>query len=220
MQAPPQVRLSCQLLMQIAALAGRLFHTQILRQERPVRGSKRGEQGFHSLLFQLSAQICLPEFELGLTILESSCSRIKPECYTQTMATLATYPQLAVWGSATEEDANSSANPRSAEPGASSRDFPPVYSRDPETGDRDNGSSKPLPQEPQPLKVPTTPDIPSTEHPPAYSEAVRASDESNHGQEHQPVIPDLKKISSMTIKEILAQLGGVFPMDEAVIEGE
>ena len=159
------------------------------------------------LLLSFISTVC-PNSNVGLTKFEGSCPRIKPECYTHPMATLGTHSQLAVWGSATEEDGNGSANPRPAEPRSSSRDFPPVYSRDQKTGDGDNGSSKPLPQESQPLKAPTTPDTPSTEHPPAYSEAVRASGESNHGQEHQPVIPDLKKISSMTIKEILAQLGG------------
>jgi hypothetical protein len=136
------------------------------------------------------------------------------------MATLATHFQLAVCGSATDEDGNSSANPRPEEPRSSSGDFPAVYTRDHEIGDEDNGSSNPLLQDSQSLKARTTPDTPNTESAPPYPEAVRASGESNDGQEHQPVISDLKEISSMTVKQILAQLGGVFPMDEALIEGE
>ncbi|KAK4113335.1 hypothetical protein N656DRAFT_828446 [Canariomyces notabilis] len=100
------------------------------------------------------------------------------------MATLATHSQPVVWGSATDQDGNSSANPRPEEPRSSSGDFPAVYTRDHEIGDEDNGSSNPLLQDSQSLKAPTTPDTPNTESAPAYSEA----------------------------------LGGVFPMDEALIE--
>ncbi len=65
-----------------------------------------------------------------------------------------------------------------------------------------------------------TPDTPDTEPPPPYTETPvtsgggQGAHQSRFAKSNSP-----EKAGSMTIKEILEHLGGVFPMDDAVVDG-
>lgn len=61
-------------------------------------------------------------------------------------------------------------------------------------------------------KTSGNPTLSVTEHDPTYSGVIEAP---NTGVRQTPK----DEVDSMTIKQILAHLGGVFPMDEAVIAG-
>lgn len=142
------------------------------------------------------------------------------------MARLAPSGSSEVFGTVTEEKGCDSQEPRllaNSLARNANLSLPPTYSEAPslETRIEENDHSNPRSAEAEPWKTPSKLDTPDTEAPPSYSEAVNASSEGRDGRQPQPSRPGpANKVEAMAIKQILAHLGGVFPMDEAVIEGE
>ncbi len=64
-----------------------------------------------------------------------------------------------------------------------------------------------------------TPDTSDTEPPPPYATAPDADKNRQDRELSRFAKPDLpQELGSMTIKQILAHLGGVFPIDKAVVD--
>ncbi len=135
-----------------------------------------------------------------------------------TMPTTPLSPDAPAADAAPHEAADAPEPEQLTEPGTSSNAPPPPAYAAAVESDRD-AKAKPELQttvlELEPSSPSDTPGSPDLELAPPYAVSPELS-----RAEHDAAPGLVDKLSSMTIKEILAHLGGVFPMDEAVVEGE